>query len=1067
MSQLRLSLLGPLRIAVDGELVAGLTSAKIQALLAYLAVERRSHPRSVLAELLWPERPASIASQNLRQSLSRLNRALQWPAASDFIQATRQTLALDPAADIWLDAGTFTTAMNFVRTHAHRNVERCRDCRARLEEAVSLYRGDFLEELLVGSPPFEEWATLHRERLHNLALEALGHLSAYYIWSGDYQVACDYARRQVELEPWLERGTRQLMRALAGMGKRSEALAAYEACRHTLADMLDVAPSARTTELYEVIKHEEIMAQPDVDATDASTHLPLTSQPVAPRHNLPRQFTPFVGREREQAEIHQRLDRETCALLTILGPGGVGKTRLAVEVAGQRLERTRDGVWFVPLAPVNDASLLPVTIATHLNLTLSGTAEPATQLIDHLRSRHLLLVLDNVEHLHADLDLLLDLLRAAPDLQLLVTSRTALNFHAEWLYEVAGLPFPEDPETTGAYAAPDLFIQLAQQLQQDFKSETEWEAIVRICQLVEGMPLALELAAAQVQGASCSQIAGSIASNLDYLSTSMRDVPARQRSLRAVFTSSWELLTREEQAVLPRLSQFAAGFTADAADAVADATQAVLERLLDKSFLRPGESGRYQMHELLRQYAAEKLGPEAAAVSAGHANYFADFTERLHKLLNGDQQKQALATMSREFGNVMAAWQWALDQGDDLLLGRFTDGLWAYLDDRGLYRDGLALFERALAAAPEEGQAQAVDTEGSRVWTYLRLAAGFFHQRLGQYPQARQLYERCLETYRRLDDLAESAHCLYYLGGIAGNAGQLGVALDTLRECLAIYQRLESDRHIANTLTKMGSVLELMGRYDDAEQMLRQALFLKRESNQPLGLANSLNNLALLLWRIGRYDEAETLFRESLDINREIGNPGNIASCLSNLGRLHITRGDYQQAQVLLRESLTLEQTVQNKRHTMIVLNNLGLVSHLLGEGDASGARAEHYLAESLALARETGNQREEAYARLTLGRILLDKGDDEEAGRSLRRSLQLATKLQLTPLSLAALVQVVRLLAKRGETGRAGEMLQLPLQHPAAWHETRAAAEALAKELGVKPQPAAGDLGETIRSYL
>jgi predicted ATPase/DNA-binding SARP family transcriptional activator/Tfp pilus assembly protein PilF len=1067
MSQLRLFLLGPLQVSVYDEPVAGLSSAKILALLAYLSVERRPHPRGALAELLWPDRPAGNAAQNLRQSLSRLTRALQRPTGLDFILATRQTVALNPAADVWLDVDAFTAAIVFVRAHAHRNIERCRRCCTRLEEAVALYRGDFLEELLADSPPFEEWATLQREWLHGQVLEALGHLAAHYTSSADYRASYDYARRQVELEPWLEKGHRQLMRALAGMGRRNEALAAYDSCRQTLADTLGVAPSAQTTELYEAIKHEAIMARPEAGMTDADALVRSSPPSPAPRHNLPRQFTPFIGREREQAEIHQRLDRETCALLTILGPGGAGKTRLAVEVAGQRLERYRDGVWFVPLAPVGDASLLPVTIATHLHLALSGTAEPAIQLADHLRSRHLLLVLDNVEHLHDDLDLLPDLLLAAPDVKLLVTSRTALNFRAEWLYEVAGLPFPGDPDTAGSYDAPDLFIQIARQLQQDFKPETELEAIVRICKLVEGMPLALELAAAQVPGASCRQIAGAIAGNLDYLATSMRDVPLRQRSLRAVFDSSWNLLSAEEQAVLPRLSQFAGGFASGAADAVAGATPDVLERLLDKSFLRPDENGRYQMHELLRQYAAEMLGPEAATVSARHADYYADFTARHHKLLNGAQQKQALATMSRDFNNVMAAWQWALDQADELLLGRFTDGLWAYLDDRGLYRDGLALFERALATAPEEGRAQEASAEASRVWTYLRMAAGFFHQRLGQYPQARRLYEQCLETYRRLDDLAQSAHCLYYLGGVAGNAGQLEEALDRLQECLAVYQRLESDRHVANTLTKMGSVLELMGRYDDAGQMLRQALALKRELNQPLGIANSLNNLALLLWRTGRYDEAEAFFRESLDINREIGNPGSIASNLSNLGRLLITRGDYQQAQALLQESLALEQTVQNKRHTMIALNNLGLVSHLLGEG----TQVQHYLAQSLALARETGNQREEAYARLTLGRILLDEGEDAEAGHSLRRTLQLATKLRLTPLSLAALVQAARLLARRGETAQAGDVLQQPLHHPAAWHQTRVEAEALAEELEVGQPPAsvpaAGELWETISGLI
>jgi len=1083
MAQLRLALLGPLQAVVDDEPVSGLSSAKIQALLAYLALERRPHPRGALAELLWPERPAGKAGQNLRQSLSRLKRALERSGATGFIRATRQTLALNPEADVWLDVDAFTAAVDFARDHDHQEVESCGRCAARLEEAVALYRGDFLQELLAESAPFEEWVILQREWLHGRALQALGHLAAHYIKQGNYRAAQNCARRQIELEPWLERGHRQLMHALAGMGRRSEALAAYDACRQALAEALDVTPSEQTRELYEAIRREKVAGRPAADILAAGI-----SPPAAPAHNLPRQFTPFVGREQEEADIHDRLDRETCALLTILGPGGVGKTRLAVEVAKQRLDGYGDGVWFASLAAVGDPSLAPVAVANQLDLTLSGTAAPADQLIDHLRSRHLLLLLDNVEHLlgdeqahdseqaHDGLDWLLDLLRAAPDVQLLVTSRMALNFRAEWLYEVAGLPYPPTPETAGSYAAPKLFTQLGQRLRPDFRPDAEWAAIVRICQLVEGMPLALELAAAQLPGTGCEQIASAIARNLDHLATTMADVPARQRSLRAVFTSSWDLLTAEEQAVLPRLSSFAGGFTADAATAVAGATPDLLERLLDKSFLRPDDNERYQMHEVLRHYAAEALVPDAAAaVSARHAAYYADFTAAQHKLLNSDRQKEALVTMGRDFDNVMAAWRWALEQAEksveepeeepadraesDLLLGRFTDGLWAYLDDRGLYRDGLALFERALTSAPQEPATEAA----ARVWTYLRMAAGFFHQRLGQYPQARRHYERCLETYRRLEDLAESGHCLYYLGAVAGNAGRLEDALDNLREALAIYQRLESDRHVANIFTKMGSVLELMGRYDEAEQILRQALALKREAKQPIGVAISLNNLALLLWRTGQYDEAEAHFREALAINREIGNVGNEASCLSNLGRLFITRGEYRQAEALLQESLALEQTVQAKRHTATVLNNLGLVTHLLGDG----RQARAYLAQSLALARETGNRREAAYAHLNQARILLDDGDVEGAAGSLRRTLRWALELRLTPLALAALVQAARLALVRGETARAGALLQLSRHHPAAWRQTQTEARALATERGLiresDPIPTDEALRETL----
>jgi len=1060
MSRLRLSLLGPLQAVIDGEPVSGLTSPKIQALLAYLAVERREHPRGALAELLWPERPAGKAGQNLRKSLSRLKRALEGPATPDFIQATRQTLALNPGADVWVDVEAFTAAVDFARSHDHEAVEGCPQCAARLEEAAGLYRGEFLQDLMAASAPFDEWATLEREWLHGQALEALGRVAAFYIGRGDYRNGLQNARRQVELEPWLERGHRQLMRALAGMGRRSEALAAYETCRQTLAETLGVAPARETTALYEAIRDEKI-----ADRKQAELAAPAPRQPPGPSHHLPRQFTPFVGRQREQEDVHRRLDRETCALLTLLGPGGVGKTRLAVEVAGQRLDRYRDGIWFVSLATVGDPALVPVTIANQLDLPLTGTAAPADQLVDHLRSRHLLLVLDNVEHLLDGLDWLLELLRAAPDVQLLVTSRAALNFRAEWLYEVAGLSYPPTVVDAASYAAPALFVQLAQRLEPAFTPEEEWEAIVRICQMVEGMPLALELAAAQLPGATCAQIAQSIAANVDHLATTMRDVPARQRSLRAVFTSSWDLLAAEEQTVLSRLSPFAGGFTVDAARAVAGATPVLLERLLDKSFLRQVENGRYQMHEVLRHFAAEALGAERAAVSRRFSGYYADFAAAQHKLLNSDRQQEGLATMTGEFDNLMAAWRGALEQagepGGEAGLHPFADALWAYLDDRSLYRDGLALFEQALAAAPAEPGME----ESARVWAYLRLAVGFFHQRLGEYPEARYHYEQCLEVYRRLGDQKLCGHCLYYLGSIASNGGRQEEAASHLREALAIYQRLESERHVANILTKLGGVLELMGRYEEAEQMLHEALALKREVGQPLAIAHSLNNLGLVLWHMGRFDEAEGRFREALAVNREVGNAANVVLCLNNLGRMFVTLGKYRPAEALLQESLTLQQHVQNKRQMAFALNTLGLVSHLQGEGE----RAHAYLVQALALARETGNRVQATSARLTLARILLDEGEVEEAAGLLRRGLQEAAELRLTPMALSALVQAARLLLIRGERARADALLQLSMRHPAAWWETRVEAREMAEKRGLTADlgAAANDLQQTIAELI
>src|SRR6266545_4062733 len=416
-----------------------------------------------------------------------------------------------------------------------------------------------------------------------------------------------------------EASHRQLMRLLAFSGQRSAALAQYATCRRVLDEELGVAPEEETTALYARIQRGADVASPSAarPSDNLAAHTPLT---------------PLIGREGELAQLAERLEDRNCRLLTLIGPGGIGKTRLALQIASGLRGSFRDGVYFVPLAALNAADMLVPAIASALGFALHGLADPKAQLLAYLRTKDMLLVLDNFEQVLDGADVLSDLIQAAPGVVVLATSREPLHLRVEWLMDLDGLPVPQDVEASSVErsSAVQLFVQTARRMQADFAlSPATSPSVVRICQLVAGTPLAIELAAAWVRSQSCVEIARALEQSLEQLATTMRDVPARHRSMRAVFEHSWRLLSDAEQGVLRRLAVFRGGMEADAAEQVAGATSSLLAALVDKSLLRRNGAGRYDLHELVRQYAGEQLeaAGEAGEIRNQHTACFLALAE--------------------------------------------------------------------------------------------------------------------------------------------------------------------------------------------------------------------------------------------------------------------------------------------------------------------------------------------------------------------------------------------------------------------------------------------------------
>jgi predicted ATPase/Tfp pilus assembly protein PilF len=926
MARLSLSLLGSLHVTLDGQPVGGFESNKVRALLVYLAIEAaRPHHRSALAGLLWPEQPEAIARNNLRQALANLRYAIaDRQAQPPFLLITRETVQFNAASDHWLDVAAFTELLAACASHAHRQIEHCKPCMQRLAQAAALYHGGFLAQFSVSdSVAFEEWAMLQRERQHHLALDALARLAAYHERRGAYEQTHIYAARALELEPWCEEAHRRLMRALYLNGQRTEALAQYERCQRVLADELSVEPEQETTALYEQLKHDRIGRQ--ADQLGRSPHHPITPPP---RHNLPAQLTSFIGREAELTALAELLANPVCRLITIIGPGGIGKTRLALQTAAEQAEMFPHGAVFVPLAVLNAAEFLVPAIVAALDMPSQGSDDLKDQLLAYLRDREMLLLLDNFEQALPGAQLAAEILQRAPGVTLLVTSRERLALQGEWLFDLEGLSYPAEEGCDGieTYSAVQLFTQRAAQVQRRFVlAAGEARAVARICRLVEGLPLAIELAAATVRERACAEIATAIETNLRSLVTPLRDVPERHRSMWAVFEHSWRQLSREQRRVLRRLSVFRGGFSEAAAAQVAGAAPDLLSTLIDKSLLRGNLAGRYDMHELLRQCAVQKLraAGELAQIQVAHLDYFVQLAEAAEPHLTGDQQAAWLDRLGDEYDNIRAALGWALDQQAAEPAARLAAALWRFWGTRGLLGEGRGWLDRVLALSLQLApavRAKALKGAGVLAWSQ------------GDYARAVELCDMSRVLYQELGDKKGVATCLQYLGSLALHQGDYPLSSRLLEASLALRRELGDRWGIALSLANLGALAGRQGDISQAERCYEQSLALLRELGDKERIAVMLDNLGAVARDRGDSARARRLYEEGLALLRELNNKWNIPNCLNNLGGIAFEQGDHAQAQLFYRESLLMLRETGDKEGLAVCLEGLAGVSSVHGQ---------------------------------------------------------------------------------------------------------------------------------------
>ncbi len=973
---LELGLLGGLHIRRDGVVVSQFISSKVPALLAYLAVTGRPHAREALAGLLWGEMPDAAAANNLRQALTNLRKI-----AGPNVVITRDTVAFDAALPHFLDVAAFTEGM---RARANLSpVQRAKHLRA----VMARYGGDFLKGFFVrDAPDFEDWVLTQRVHLRELALHGWDELASLSMALGDHEGAIDAANRLLAMDPWREEAHRQRMLSLARSGQYSAALAQYQACRTVLASEFDALPSAETTALYERIR----------------------AASRAPRHNLPASTTSFVGRVSELDELRARLGVPQTRLLTILGPGGIGKTRLALELAARIETQFLNGVCFVPLASVRTdfPDALVLAVAEALQVSPAGTNDLRKHVLDLLRGRELLLILDNLEQLLDQADWLSELLIQAPDVKIVATSRTRLDLQAEHVFPLDGLPVPPvGSPVPEASAAVELFMRCAHRVRPHFAlTPTDADAVMRICRMVQGLPLGIELAAAWVYQLPCEAIAHEIERSLDFLATTQRDVSPRQRSLRAVFDWSWGHLSPSEQAVFQRLAVFHGAFTPRAAAQVTGAALPVLAALVDKSLLRL-DGASYHLHEVARHFAWEKLLQAQAATStqAQHARYYAALLAENVERFRGRDQKLALEEMAREIDNVRVAWQWLVEQGDQAGIDAATDGLYMFTMIRSRFREGLEMLRAARMALQDN---PTPDRRTQLVLARVMAREGRFLSSLSQFEAAQSLLNESLAILRQLDVPDEIAFTLGHIGGTARLQGNAGLAEECLLECLALRRQTQDYYGQAIALLELGGAAFVRGDYATARQYCQDGLAIDEAAGDQQTVAHLLTGLSLCHRELGDYAAAQACVRRSLQSYEALGD-----------------------AYGLLQASLTL-----------------GELSRQLG----NLAEARQFCGRAIHVAQEIGDRSGEADGRFRLGQIAANTGNVNEALAQLRQALTLANEIHETPLVLDILLEIGCLQAVNGGAPQATDILVFLLQQSQLPRQRRQRVTEVLARLGV-----------------
>lgn len=932
MSKLQVKLFGDFRVRLDEIAITEFESNRARALLAYIALHAdRPHRRDTLATLLWDVDAGDRGLTNLRSTLRRVQNALQPNShAVPFLQVNRNSVQFEVASlnnrygapgqesletetmEAQIDVLAFEQLWSEIDAHGHQQIGGCAFCIERLRRMAALYDGPLLAYLYVDSIPFETWLHGERERLHRSAMRALHLLADSSLQRREFTAAERYARRQIELEHWNEEAHVQLINILYLSGARSTAVAQYRACCIALSQELDVEPQPETEALFQAVaastppeQARHLLSGAAAAALDYET----------PSHNLPLAEQALIGRARDRDQLLYHLGIPRNRLVTLVGPGGIGKSRLALDVAHELVKFFADGAWLVELGAIETGDTDEETeqaIAALIVETINAPRSeglPKERLLVHMRNQKVLLVLDNFDRLTAGAGLIQALLQAAPKVSVIVTSRQQLDLRSAHVMALSGLAVPsqvgsekgavEDVYAMLRYPAVQLFVASVQREWPSFALNAEdASSVVKICQHLEGLPLGLQLAAGNVVQVGLLNVLQSLQSSQPHVAAPWRDAPSRHQSLQTVFNDSWQLLTAVEQGILARLAVFRAGFQFAAAMAVVGATlnisaqeeiQKVLNTLVKKSLLSMHQSNRYRLHEYAHQFASVKLADVTSTqndIDEQHAIYYCEWLNAQVPLLRSAKSVVTLSQISTDLANLTAAWRWSTEHVRIELLDLSMEGLLAFYLRRHRYYEGIVLCESTIRYLEASG-APNISVLCAMLWVW----QGRFSQIVGELAAADQhnrtaaaLVERApaqSDVWHELavhSKLHVHAHIIMQRGHLlAGN--EPADATNYFKEALHSYQELGDRWNEAHALTALAQQARVAGHWEMSNRLNQEALGINKEMGELSYIAKTHIDMARSALSDGQYTRAEQLLTAAQQFYVEVEDmPGALRS---------------------------------------------------------------------------------------------------------------------------------------------------------------------------------------------
>ena len=1055
MSILRIYTFGTPRVKVDDSEIH-LPRKKSLALICYLALQKDAVSRYTLARLLWDtprQVPATPNQRGRDTALGNLRRALHdlsHIAGTQWFEINRADVRLKPEST-WVDVLEFSKLAAISEfpstqepTHGDASIRNW-------QRAVKLYTGPFLDGLRVHAHDFNLWKSEQERKWEARLLLVLRNLAQALFARQEYEQALPYAMRWLQTDESDDDAHLLLMRLHAITGRRFKAMQQYRTYQQVLAEY-GVPPNPDVQNLYRQITGQD-------DSTPAS--LPRDSFPSRQRNakasrylkeasHLPIYFSPFVGRETDTSAIIARLQSPECRLLTIIAPGGTGKTRLAVQVGEMMQEDYPDGVLFVDLSRFAPETNLYEALQSELipepPPPNASNANAADNLVYALDGKSVLLILDNFEHLTTQATYLPYLLGALPSLTILVTSRERLNLHGEWTYPLEGLSCPAEGETPSSliplckqYSAIQLFVNRARQNAAHFQiTDQNREQVARICRLAEGSPLAIEMCAAWIPQFPCQVIADELSNRLDILQSRDVDLPPRQRTYRASCDYSWDLLTPHYQEILCKLSVFRDVFDHKAAREVANVQLKDLRTLADKSWIHHTRPGQYYIHPLLRQYVREKATqrPQLQRETAKkHAGYYARYLREISKNFWGLGQRTALERCNDDRENLHAAWEWAIEHKAYPLLELMCTPLFTFYRIKNLFRIGKQRYGQAIERL--EGQEDAPITG---LLSHLQNRYAWFLYILGEYRKAEAIWQEGLAISQQIGDVDEEAFCLSNLGAIAQVLGQWEDAYEKTRRSLEKYRQLGKAHETADCQKHLGYILTLQGEHAEAEKFYRRCLRIYEDAGDQYNIALVNAFLSDCAYSQGHTAQARLLAQHALEIANRVDNKRLRALALNRLAPTLPPR----EAIKIHRTVTMLLESLGDRIRTGIAYNNLG--GELLKMKEYAEAESVYYLA--LQNFEESQDKRGKFFTTFNLGRLHILWRNPEIACRHLTDALMQATQMEASAeLELYALSGFALYFQASGDWERALCLAATILEHPQAEGDARKFAEDVLKE--------------------